>query len=881
MSPHSGFRSTYYSRAAQSLPPRTPSTHGTQSSGSQPRNSAATASSLPAATTSSLPATIPSVSKSRHQGSLPSGSDTLSPTVQLSHAPLATTASQPTKHLEIDPSTGKRPAEGSSSSFPSQPSGSVRPRDLSQHIVSTVQPPRKQPPMISGSDSAVTTTVAHSKSNLSPPLGRTSSTPSAVTPNVVSKVSDDITKWCAALRSIDIALTDHLNLYGPKYSYGGTTVSPYTPDPLLPHHRFLSSNNIPAHSPLAIPWTSNPTILMSAYLALGTPPPNISPGLTISPCAPRPPVPPTPLNTTPSRSPHDQVAPGAALARPETLQPSTSETALPKPPVTGASSLSTSAVLESQQSLTTGPLESSSYPTPSHPMSGNGVIVNETRDKGAQSTPMEPSSQKPRQTDLTEEQQKRFVDCYIKANTLGKEKLITMLQRNGLGNHVEAVVRMAQAVTREMPTVTRHTHTAPAALPSPSSLPNSKFSTTRAISSSSKLVAALGPPVTEESSDIVLPVGVQSPAPPSTSLSPACHSAKQNSHTSKSPISQELGVCPTSKPGMPRPSNLDPTLTKMVQAMLNRGPQPLPVLLTAFSRLNSSNKDSIMTHIQALARPLSKQTDGLWELREPAKSVNGTNLLHPTRSQVKASGILHPSSSSTVIVHPSTSSTVISADGSLRQITEPKNASQAAPRPSSSLAGALQTGFPIHQPPSICATKPVPAPIPTSLPPNCSSPTAFSPTLDLTNLDSLEHNIRRHLPVQFLPAIKRGLPSDGEDASTDTSNPPVTLDQEGDMIRSARSTRRRLDPHLESSSCDLGRSMRPRRALSPLPPPLTLTSTRPEPEPFEDDLPGFPFVDRTIQIAGTRARILAKYEPNEQMAPFRTFVPMGSRPVGW
>ncbi|KAI8454437.1 hypothetical protein BY996DRAFT_2227892 [Phakopsora pachyrhizi] len=45
-------------------------------------------------------------------------------------------------------------------------------------------------------------------------------------------------------------------------------------------------------------------------------------------------------------------------------------------------------------------------------------------------------------------------------------------------------------------------------------------------------------------------------------------------------------------------------------------------------------------------------------------------------------------------------------------------------------------------------------------------------------------------------------------------------------------------------------------------------------EPYKDDLPGFPDVNPSIQIKGTRAKILLRYPHDQQMAPIRTFYPL-------
>ncbi|KAH9819680.1 hypothetical protein DFH28DRAFT_956890, partial [Melampsora americana] len=774
-------------------------------------------------------------------------------------------------------------------------------------------------------------------------------------------LSVEIENWLAAVRLIDDALTEHLNWCSMPAPFGISSVTPYIPDPSSSTYdltfKYLT---IPAPTlagfPNYIPVFSSPRY----------PPPKHPPIITVVPLPPPTGARSLPTSTGPAslgrltlknlegsqridtacnkdsaKSSEQQALtlttcvasspPALGTGRPQQTRPSgPSITPTIGAPAVASSSrtteLGTKQTLEPLTTVlpTTGTCSSLAPPS-----------TTDTRTPPSQPNPAKPSmasQQKsaapllvdPAITSLpppanrhtfNEEQKTRFASVYSRATFSERARMVSVLKDYGFGDTIHAIIEpFRQSADSVQPTpIQKNIPPAGAPASSPSAMSN-----------------VLRDPIT-------VPV-------PSTSRDPSLQAPATDLNRHISPTLRHLKPLPVSRqssntsaqtsdqrPTAPVPFTLDPKITKMLQAMFNRGPQTLPVLFHTFAKLNETNKDSIVSHIKTLAYPLTGAVDGLWALRTPIATPSGPSGAPKITNPAERSSLgfavtsVEPSfRPDNRTKPPSTLSTSELVSASQTVPTKPPS-----PLSSSSLASALQTGFPVNQP--------------LNSGPRQSKPSLTSCLSQAVAAPTSVQNLSTNTPVLVIPgesnsdmARKRSFPSDYDDIDksdtlTDTTQGSSALIAaelmvKPNSIRTDRSIRPRLDtqsvveseresqnltsddnhgsrqispPALKPTSLvindrvnrlrserrsnvapDFQRESRNSRSrlnkthTSRQTSPSALKSPSEQLEPFKDDLPGYPVVDPTIQQPGTRARILAKYREDEQMAPFRTFVPI-------
>lgn len=760
--------------------------------------------------------------------------------------------------------------------------------------------------------------------------------------------SVEVENWIAAVRLIDDALTEHLNWCSIPIPFGVSFVSPYIPDPASSTYRLSFKyltipaptlvsfpNHIPVTSLSRLPPQRRPPILTDtplppstveqshptftgsnfSYLGRLTPQETDSSQRidiihkqpdtfksserqtpTITTCVA--PSPPALNNGFPQHirvpSPSSTASASALASSSHTIEPQIKQTLQPSANVLPA----LSSLTGTRSCLASSSTTDTRTPPPG-PDSGKMSSLKES------ATPLlvDPAiSSLPPPTNrhtFTEEQKTKFAAVYSRATFSERNRMVSVLKDHGFADAVHDIIEpFRQSADSVKPT------------PIQKDIP-------RPVAATSSQSATPAPSVARD--HVTAPV-------PSTSRDPSLQAPATSLNSHISPTLRHLKPLPVSKPSSntttptpdqrpttPLPPALDPKTTKMLQAMFNRGPQTLQVLFSTFHKLNVTNKDSIIRHIKTLAYPLTGAVDGLWALRTIA-NTNGAS---------GAPKIINPAERSSLGI------AATSVDSSYRPETTTKSAS---PLPTSSLASALRTGFPIEQ--SI-----------TTGPQQSRQPSTSCPPQAIPAPTRVQ-NVSTNTPVLIIPeksisgtGQKRSLPSDHDeldttDTWTDTTQASsavlaAELIPKPDSIRSERSIRPRLDtslvvepgwesqnlkstvnnesrpsspPALKSGPIpskdrvnrlrfenqsnlapELQREARSSRskanktsASRPVSPPA-LNSPSEQLPPFQDDLPGYPDVDRKIQKPGSRARILAKYREDDQMAPLRTFVPIVTR----
>ncbi|EGG10380.1 uncharacterized protein MELLADRAFT_115530 [Melampsora larici-populina 98AG31] len=750
------------------------------------------------------------------------------------------------------------------------------------------------------------------------------------------------------VRPCDDALTEHLNWCLIPAPFGISLVSPYIPDPSSSTHR-LSFKHLTIPAPTVASFPNYIPVFSSPHF----PPQHPPPVLTVLPLPPstvkrsHPTTGPTPDSLgrpTPGEAERSQRIDSVYKKVDSTKSsgqqtPTITTCVAPSPPAldTGYSQQNCTPALSPTinapalaSSSRTAEIKTRQTLEPLATMLPDLPFPTETRSSlasssttGTRNPPPPPASAKRHTSSLkesttpllvdpaitllppptnrhtfTEEQKTKFASVYSRATFSERNKMVSLLKDYGFGDAIHNILEpFRQSADSVQPTPIQKDIPPPGvATPSQSATPLPNVS---------------HDPVT-------VPV-------PSTSRDPSLLPPTPGLHSHISPTLRHLKPLPVTKQSSntstqtsdprsttPLASTLDPKMAKMLQAMFNRGPQPLPVLFNTFTKLNVTNKDLIIHHIKVLAYPITGAVDGLWALRPTMANPNGMG---------GAPKITNPAQ------RPSLGIAVTSVDSSYRPDTRTKPTS---PLPASSLARALRTGFPINQLINTGSQQ-------SKAPSTSSAPQAVTTPGNAQNVSTNTQVLVISENSISGTGQKRSLPSDHDELdTTDTwtnttqGSPAVIapdLMAKHDSLRTERSIRPRLDTPLiiepglalqnlksnvnndsrQSSPVALKQSSiimndRVHRLRSEIPstaaPELQRESRnarskvskthvlkRPSPpalkqqpleqlEPFQDDLPGYPAVDRTIQKPGTRARILAKYREDEQMAPLRTFVPI-------
>ncbi|KAG0151986.1 hypothetical protein CROQUDRAFT_667653 [Cronartium quercuum f. sp. fusiforme G11] len=756
-----------------------------------------------------------------------------------------------------------------------------------------------------------------------------SANPQSVTPNSFGALSVELTDWLAAFRLIDDALTDHLNLHAMPSPHAVIAASPYKPHPFPPHH-CSSLNHISIHAPLTNLSTHNPTLVISAPQAFGLPSHNFVPYLTCRPVIGKLASSSTPTNptlpvATDARLPQSTLVTNveAVVDKPTDIPSPIENTAVcpsppaicdvehleqpsdlveedsqnkdaatvsicePRPPFTTnmddneENNLTSSSATGTRPPLSSLPSRDMPQPEPARVTPTPHQTLPQKPTTAPLVDPAISSIHPPQQgtMSLTSTQKTRFLALYKQADPETKKKLLAVLSKKGILDSIQS--QFAAPSERSLPPGSSHntstlatqtlssarsTSGGSSSVPTPSSSLN-PISLNRPPSAPvSSIPPSLPPPTTQTRSPNNLnPSLLQAPK--------SAQSSSKDSNPSRASMDLMSRQCPRPLgPQTPSEPHLEPTLTRMLQALLSKGPQPLPIIMTAFTRL-STDRNAIMTHIKALAQPVSLVKDAPWILKNISSNSGGI-----ARQEATLNGAASSSSKAGAL----------NLDNSKRKMAQRGHVPSAVSIPStpfSLLTSAVQTGFPLTQ--SSFTRKQTSAPPPALVNPSgdSNSVSDSGTVLETSSVNRVHSNLSNELlqpqPTQLLTTgQKRKLETDDELDPTytltdTTQGPPVTVRPEQEQHDGQPTEPARPDRSVKRKVQFEPRNTRPLAS----PPAMRNTAPPPVPEPFRDDILGFPAVDRTIQRPGTRARILTRYEADEQMPPLRTFVPMSSGKV--
>ncbi|PLW41972.1 hypothetical protein PCANC_11076 [Puccinia coronata f. sp. avenae] len=646
-------------------------------------------------------------------------------------------------------------------------------------------------------------------------------------PSISPVISAQVHSWQNAFCLLDSAVTELLEIM-PLTPVVPLSTASFKPNPYSPSFQWVPRS--------AYAYTDPPGLSLT----------NISPILTFQPQLETHPPPTRPFsvtNPTPSGSNH--------LASSEKDSEKKMLIASSSSPVTRDISVARHK-LPSHASLQ-GPLlppaESCARaePTPSRPLTSSNQVSS-----------VQPSPQQANQItenaipdfDVTEAQKKKFVDTYRHVDAHGKAKLEATLRKSNLW-HVFAPLLSTSAAPGTLSTSTPQTVSLAPERNASAALIHPNLATTPQLSSSPEKSNPVS--IVDKSMNVPTVVSLQQSVarlPNSEPSEPMSNSVtSQPAKASFNPISiQSAKLC--------KEGSLDPILSRMISAMLVAEPQPTSLIMTALESFDIRNQEVIITHLKALAIPIHHDKVTFWQLRTQAKpaSPSTTSLIDPSffashyNSTHKPADLMTASNQKTELAPPQPSYSLhngaaekcASDPQDQHVISEQLNStSQPQVKPAKPQETLTQSSSQID------AVGEVPG--------------DEKEVIEITDLEAKK--------VTFVRDLEGGIDTPvGEMESTQVA----TIGRGGDTGSDERPSNTKRSPRrLRASLITTRQSRRPS--------PSGIAKTPQEKLSFNilyDGLPGFPDADPSIQIPGAPARILARYPPDQQMPPIRTFVPL-------
>ncbi|KAA1119381.1 hypothetical protein PGT21_023724 [Puccinia graminis f. sp. tritici] len=482
---------------------------------------------------------------------------------------------------------------------------------------------------------------------------------------------------------------------------------------------------------------------------------------------------------------------------------------------------------------------------------------------------------------VTVAQKMKFVDTYRRVDASGKAKLEATLRKNKLWDVLAPLLTPSAIGTPTATTTPQNASPAPQPQVNAVSTPLNQTTVQNSLSSTPMLHST--PKKSDSASTVVPNAHVPAVATPKQFDSCTVNSESSNAISQSASPQIYQGSIHASYLNSAAPFNdgaLDPVLTKMILAMLAAEPQATNVLMVAFESLGIRNRDAIMTHLKALAVPVNG-VDDFWQLRTQAGLASPATVLpdspsiasHPQLTPKPANPITVPTMQSKHAPQPDRPLTNGIIDKSTHAAFNPLL------HPSAKQDSPSRLGQPKAHPQDQNAvghgTKEHSGenPIQSSKAMNGARTEAMDEIEVLEVVDRQKTNTATSATDMVSekkhssgPAKKRITPISSEWESKklafmgdgESSKRPSSIGRRGEETPvnncQASSSSTKKPPHRFQVSKD----MTGRHHFNIL----------------DDGLPGFPDVDPSFQIHGAPARVLARYPPDQQMPPVRTFVPL-------
>jgi hypothetical protein len=326
---------------------------------------------------------------------------------------------------------------------------------------------------------------------------------------------------------------------------------------------------------------------------------------------------------------------------------------------------------------------------------------------------------------------------------------------------------------------------------------------------------------------------------------------------------------------------LDPVLTKMILAMLAAEPQATNVLMVAFESLGIRNRDAIVTHLKALAVPVNGIED-FWQLRTQAGLISPARVL-PDSPSIPSRPQLTPKPVNPITIPTMQSKHAPQPDRPLTNGTIDKSTYAAVNpllHPSAKQDSPSRLGQPKAHPQDQNAVGH-----------RTKERSGENPIQSLKSMNGAGAETMDEIEVlEVVDRQKTNEATSARDMGSEKNHASDPAKKRMTPIDSSEWESKRLAYMGDGESSKKHGSIGRRGEETPVnnyqasssstkKPPHRIQASKDMTGRYhfnilDDGLPGFPDVDPSFQIHGAPARVLARYPPDQQMPPVRTFVPL-------